>query len=361
MSDNKRPTPEDIAKVMAIFRAQENKRREFTDKYGDMKPPMVIKVGDKLTSALEGGIYRQTQDGPYNFPNVLHDHALLFFGEPYLEAEERKPLNERHPALQWMHRVVDHRQKLAQEQPDKLETDQLGFAAAWLRFSYDLYTIRDNANLQTRMKKRLFSKKEFQGARHELRVAALCVAAGFNIEFENEKDNAIGHAEFIGTDKSGITIAVEAKSRHRHGVQGFEGGKKLEPGSQVDVRGIILDAFEKETTFPLYAFIDANLPPATTKEQLNEWLREIHDSMANLAKDGYADSCPANVLFVCNDPSHYVGNRQISTETDNLWIIHFEATDPRVPHPVTDMPARLNRAYTQRISPPDEIPDFNSP
>jgi hypothetical protein len=158
-----------------------------------------------------------------------------------------------------------------------------------------------------------------------------------------------------------MNIAVEAKSRHRHGVQGFEGGKKLEPGAKVGIRGIILDAYKKKTNLPLYAFIDANLPPATTKEQLDEWFREIHETIDDLAKEGYADACPANVLFVCNDPSHYVGTRQINTETDNLWMLSFEVIDPRVPHPAIDMPARLTRAYNQIVSPPDEIPDFNSP
>lgn len=62
MSDDKRPTQEEIAKVRAIFRAQEDKRREFAGKYGDMKPPTVIKVGDKLMSVVEGGIYMQTQE-----------------------------------------------------------------------------------------------------------------------------------------------------------------------------------------------------------------------------------------------------------------------------------------------------------
>ena len=75
-----------------------------------------------------------------------------------------------------------------------------------------MYTIRDNAKLEKRMKKRLLSKMEFQGARHELKVAAVGIAAGFHVEFENEKDNSIGHAEFIGTSKSGLRIAVEAKS-----------------------------------------------------------------------------------------------------------------------------------------------------
>ena len=82
--------------------------------------------------------------------------------------------------------------------------------------------------------------------------------------------------------------------------------------------------------------------------------------MADLQKEGYADQCPTNVLFICNDPSHYIGDRQIDNETDALWLLHFEAKDPRVGHPTTDMAERLARAHDQRISPPAEIPDFNS-
>ena len=339
---------------------QESRLREFAEKYGDMKSPTVIRVGDKLMSVIDGGIYQQVQGGPYNFPNILHDHALLFFGVPYLEAEETKSIGERHPALQWMYRYIDHREKLIREQPDALETDQYGFSAAWLRFAYDLYTIRDNVKLEARLKTRLLSKKDFQGARHELKVAALSIAAGFSIEFENEKDNTIGHAEFIGTDNLGVKIAVVAKSRHRHGVHGFEGGKILEPGSNADVRNIILDSYKKKTSLPLYAFIDANLPPAATSENLYAWWDEIYETMDELSKEGYADPCPTNVLFICNDPSHYVGDRQINNETDQLWILHFEAKNPRLPHPTMDMAARLIRAHEQRIAPPDEIPDFNS-
>lgn len=360
MTNARKPTPEEIAHVMAIFRAKEEKRRAFANAHGDMRPPMVIKYDGKLMTALEGAIYLQTQEGPYNFVNILHDHALLFFGVPYLEAEERKPLDERHPALQWMYHSVEHCQKLLRDH-GSTEKDQLGFSAAWIRFAYDLYTIRDNAKLEQRMKLRLLSTKDFQGARHELRVAAVAIAAGFRIEFENEKDNAIGHAEFIGTDQSGLKIAVEAKSRHRHGVQGFQGGKQLEPGSKVDIRNIILDAYMKKKTIPMYAFVDANLPPAANKEQLQSWLAEIHDTMVDLEKEGYADACPANTLFICNDPSHYVGNRQLNNETDRLWIVHFEANEPCVPHPAADMTARLYRAYTQRIAPPADIPDFDSP
>ena len=352
MSDKRQLTPAEMIFFQTAFRAQELKRRKFAEKYGEGRAPMVVDLGGKLVSMIEGRL-TPSVGRAVNFMTVLHDHALLFFGEPYLEEEEKRSIEERHPALQWMYHVVENSQR--QEL-----TEQLGFGAAWWRFAYDLYTIRDNAKLESRMKERLLSKKYFQGARHELRVAALCIAAGFNIEFENEKNNKIGHAEFIGTDKSGLRIAVEAKSRHRYGVQGFAGGKRLVPGSKVDIRNIILDSYKKKTKFPLYAFIDANLPPVVNESQLQEWWDEITDCMLDLSKEGYADPCPANIIFVCNDPSHYVGDRQLEKDRDTLWLLNFPALNPRVAHPATDMVERINRAHRQRVAPPVDIPDFNS-
>ena len=52
--------------------------------------------------AIGGSIYRQNREGDYSFLHAVHDHALHLFGEQMLEAEEKKPLNEMHPALQWM-------------------------------------------------------------------------------------------------------------------------------------------------------------------------------------------------------------------------------------------------------------------
>jgi hypothetical protein len=208
------------------------------------------------------------------------------------------------------------------------------------------------------LKERLLSKVAFQGARHELKVAAVGVSAGFEIEFENDKNNKISHAEYIGTDKDGTKIAVEAKSRHRFGVHGFEGGKQVEPGASANLRDIILDAYKKKTALPLYAFIDANLPSASSQEQLDAWFKEICDTMVDLDKEGYTEPCPTNVLFVCNDPSHYVGDRHIDNMTDGIWLLDFEATIPRVPHPATNVRDRLKLAFDQRTAPPDEIPDF---
>ena len=298
MSNKQKPSPptaEEIAAVMAIFREKDHKRKEFAGKYGNMRPPMVVQVGDDVYTAIEGGLYHRKHVGSATFMHVLHDHALMFFGVPYLEAEEMLLMELRHPALQWMYSWVEHHNILEEDDQTK---DQLGFAAAWFRFAYDLFTIRVNTKLESKMRQRLLSKQYFQGARQELRVAAISIAAGFSIEFEDEQDNKIGHAEFVGTDKAGIKIAVEAKSRHHYGIQGFAGGKRLEPGSAADLRGIILDAYKKTTVLPLYVFVDASLPSPTSQEHLYNWWREIHDTMSDLEKEGYGECCPANALFI---------------------------------------------------------------
>jgi hypothetical protein len=51
---------------------------------------MLVKAWGKILTTIEGGPYEQTREGPYNFLNAIHDHALLFFGLPFLELEETK-------------------------------------------------------------------------------------------------------------------------------------------------------------------------------------------------------------------------------------------------------------------------------
>jgi hypothetical protein len=347
-----------IREVVQIFIDKEQTRRDFIDQYGHIRPPQLQTMGGKAWILVGGEIYRQMQDGPYGFMNAIHDHALHIFGDSYLIEQDVKPFNERHPAIQWMHAYVEHREKRIQEGILETEVEQTGAGAAWFRFAYDLYTIRDNARLGAQLRERLLVDGNFQAARHELRVAAMGVTAGFNIQFEDESDNTSSHPEFVATDlQTGFKIAVEAKSRHRRGVLGFQRGLENPPGFKVNIRDIVIESYEKKTALPLYVFVDVNLPPAAD-DRLMEWLAEIHDTMSDLQAEGYADSCPANVTFFCNDPSHYLINEPISDAAAWLWIAHYEAVEPRAPHPAKNMAERFKRAYEQRVAPPANIPNF---
>jgi hypothetical protein len=346
------PPPEIIAKVREIFLERERKKREFTDRYGFVRPPQGIVMGDRVMGIVGNIIYQQTREGGYNVVNMIHDYALSFFGEPRLEAEERMPLEQRHPALQWMYTYVENSEREPEERKRAI-----GAGAAWLRFAYDLFTIADNSTLQATLKEKLLDPKTFQAARHELRAAAICAVAGFDLQYEDESDNSRKHPEFVGKDRfSPAQIAVEAKSRHRRGVQGFAGGSNLKPGERVDVRGMVLEAYKKEPALPLYVFIDVNLPDSG-EEDGRRWMHEIDVTMSELAAEGHADPCPANAIFFCNDPSHYAMNEEVGGEHAQLWIKQYTPKNPRVAHPTSNMTARLMKAYTQRISPPEHFPE----
>ena len=347
-----------IREVQAIFAGKELARTAFQDRYGFARPPMATKMGDKWVIAIGNSIYKQTRDGGYNFVNALHDHALAFFGEAFIGAEEAKPFESRHPAIQWLDTVVavDEQHYKENEGPRGYG---VGAGAAWGRFSYDLYTIADNSELQASLRKRLLSGRDWQGARHELRVAALCVVAGFELKYEDESDGSRTHPEFVATDKrSGIRVAVEAKSRHRHGVQGFQGGKQIEPGETVEIRSLVLDAYKKATDLPLYVFVDTNLPPGDLDDR-GKWMVEMEQTMNDLAHEGYTNPCPANAIFFTNDPSHYLGESKIGSAEDRLWIRNFTAELPRVAHPLDDIVARFMRAHDQRLAPPQDFVSFN--
>lgn len=125
---------------------------------------------------------------------------MYVFGDDFLESEENKSFEDRHPAIQWLHAYSDHHNKTLARKDSKPEDFQFGVGAAWIRLAYDPYTISDNIELQDIIRERLLFK-DFQAARHELYVAALFVAAGFEVKFENESDNSRKHPEFIATDK----------------------------------------------------------------------------------------------------------------------------------------------------------------
>lgn len=364
------PTPPKdlIERAKKIFQEKDRKQRDFIEKYGHVRVPAVIKAWEgKTISILEGVIYQQTRDQPYNFVNVLHDHALIFFGNDFLEAEESKAFESRHPAIQWLCAYSDNWNGQLNEGKSEDAIAQMGIGGAWHRLAYDLYTIRDNAKLGTLLKARLLNQKGFQGARHELRVTALCIAAGFDIDFVDETDGQSKNVEFIATDRfSSDKIIVEAKSKHRRGVLGFDGGSTKSTGNKVSIRKLVSESYKKvldprkksNEDLPYYVFIDPNLPPFIDEKQYQSWLLEIENTMHELAQDGYADPCPANAVFFCNDPSHYI-KRKINNSTDNLWICHYEAASSRIAHPSSDVVSRLKRAYHQRVSSPENIDDFH--
>jgi hypothetical protein len=355
------PPPGLIEQARRMFAVRAKRGSDFVERYGHARPPMGIKAfGDKMMVAIGSTIYQQAQEGEYNFLNAIHDHALHLFGDDMLAAEEAKPLDERHPALQWMAAYVERLLSLRDAENKDPAASQIGAGAAWFRFAYDLHTIADNAKLEAIMKRRLLEVGSFQGARHELAVAALCITAGFNLQFEDETDNTKTHFEFVAVDRFSETrVAVEAKSRHRFGVKGFTRGKDVPPGSTVGIRDLMLSAYKKVTDLPFYVFVDLNLPAANDEEVWKGWNTELDKTMWELDQEGYFDPAIDNGMFFVNDPSHYLRDERIGKDGDRLWLRHYRSAKPQTPHPDPDVFDRFLKAHTQRLAPPVKFLDPN--
>jgi hypothetical protein len=107
MTRNNPPTPEELARISRVFKEKDDKQRAFIEQYGHMRKPNVVRAGKTTYSVIEGKIYAYTTDEHINFMSVLHEHALMFFGNDYLDEEEQKPFEKRHPAVQWMNKFVE--------------------------------------------------------------------------------------------------------------------------------------------------------------------------------------------------------------------------------------------------------------
>lgn len=200
-------------------------------------------------------------------------------------------MTQRHPALQWMYAYI--------EEANSPSSKRIGAGTAWIRFAYDIHTISDNALLEAKLKERLTKYKSFQTSRHELWTAALFIAL----------DN-----------KLNIQIAVEAKCRQRKGVLGFKGGNDKPAGEDIGITSLLKKAYKKVEDIPLCIVVDTNLPPQTEKWNLEYWQVQIGDSLNELARNGYDNPCPANLILFYNDPSHYMASQEIGSKEDSLWL-----------------------------------------
>lgn len=355
----KQLSEKDIEVVRKKFTKKFRERDDFIESYGHTRPPQGIEADGKTMFSIGGYVYLSTRDGPYSFMEMLHEHAFNFFGEDFINVEVKKPVEEMHTAALWFKTMMDYVAEIRRLETPKDEVESIGALPSWTRLAFDLYTIRDQSELQKEVRKRLMSHLDFQSARHELWVAALFVAAGFSIDYEDESDNSKKHPEFIATHKeSKIRVAVEAKSRRRKGVKGFSSGKDSEIGREVGIRSLILDSFKKETSYPLYVFVDANLPFGD-KEARDRWLTEINQTFSDIHQEGYLDSCVANMVIVHNDPAHFSLEQELGKEGDSVWFYPVQIGDPKIQEPLISMRDILTKANRQRLTPPMSFTEFN--
>ena len=195
-------------------------------------------------------------------------------------------------AADWESFTSDHTdEEHADAGQPTFSTEAPGSLWALVTFGYDLYCLLQTGNLPQSLIKRLRNRKQFQGARYEVAVAATMKRAGFDLVFLDDARITEKHSEFIGVDRhSPVRLAVEAKSRHRPGVMHTEGEFKYD-GDWKGIARLVRDALEKASAdLPLVVFVDVNLP-FTPGSDPNEkpWFSDLR-----LAMDAAGSPSPSN-------------------------------------------------------------------
>ena len=228
------------------------------------------------------------------FFDFLADYIKSVFGRDWGDTQIAKPLNERHPIMQW-YEAVCHYQKKTIGEPGKVHTAPMtGATAAYFGLSYSLYLLAHNAELQTKLVGRLKNPDQFQGAYYETLVASWFILSGFELTLEDESDASDSHCEFSATSKrTGGTYSVEAKSR---------GPNK----DHLDVGAQLAKALRKTAAHQRIVMIDVNVPNDPPRPA-DVWLKEVMGTLQRLQLTLTVNGEPAPPAFVLvtNHPYHY--------------------------------------------------------
>ncbi|MDA0306926.1 MAG: SEC-C metal-binding domain-containing protein [Proteobacteria bacterium] len=241
------------------------------------------------------------------FHDFLMDYIKIVLTGGWGNSELKKPMEERHPIIQWYDMVCAHQRATIKNPSEVVSAGMTGAVAAYLGLAYNLYLLAHNVEVQRRLIARLKNPDGFHGAYYETFVAAGFIKAGFDIELENEGDGKSTHCEFTAIHPSGRRYSVEAKARHVPGILGVRNGQGSNDNSNLRIGRRLHKALSKHADHTRIVFIDVNVPDSVTDDDEVAWLSEALNSIRSEEATMVtgSDPAPEAYVFVTNLPYHH--------------------------------------------------------
>ena len=317
-----RPLPPEVQRALA---GQQARMRRHEAEFGRIREIVSTDFAGRKIVAVGRRLY--WSEKWKTVPDFLSHYMKTKVPEAWYKAELEQPLERRHPIAQWYWRYCEFQSRHQDRGPDGLfhgEPDAPSMA--YLVLAHELYVLEDNMVLQEKLISRLLRPDHFQSARYEISVAAAMIRAGFTLEMEDEDDPRTTHPEFVATHtRTGIRVAVEAKSRRRGGVLGQPGELNIKDNLANDVRRLFRDALRKANDRPLFVFVDANLPPAAAADMAPRWQvqfsRMVAEEATRIDETGAIGLHAHNLLLVSNVGYHYGEPGEVPP--DGLFYCHW--------------------------------------
>lgn len=230
----------------------------------------------------------------WTFHEFLISYGRSRLGPDWIAANSEGP--NPHPLATSFHDGLCEMRPTGRIDGRMVELRMNGALQAFITFAFDLFTVADNARVQSSLIERIRHLDQYQGARYESFCAASLIRAGFKLDFEDEGDSTRSHCEFTATHKkTKSSFSVEAKSRHRTPEQAGE--------SDLPARTykIVQDALKKDANHERIIFVDVNLPQDEQPLFEEEWHKEVAKTLNEIEENQRAeDPWPQAIIFFTN-------------------------------------------------------------
>lgn len=246
------------------------------------------------------------------FHDFLYSYILDVLGRDWFEAEAQLEHNKLHPVIQWHERFLLASKAANLAAGETRQALMTGAISAFMTLAYDLYTLEHN-NDQTRTPQlrksligRLKCQDQFIGVRYEIRVAAMLLRAGFELEWEDETDRRTRHVEYTATyPRTGKAFGVECKIRNQDAA-------KQTNQHLGRFAGLVSDALKKATPHDRLIFVDLNTQAYPyVPGGPHDWRTIGINTLRKFEAQPKAATLPPAVVFITNYPDHHHLDTQI--------------------------------------------------
>jgi len=245
------------------------------------------------------------------FHDFLREYVFMVLGKDWLDDQQKKTFLEKHQILRWHDKALNEARNAKKGKNGIAFGAMTGAQRAFLNLAYNLYLISHHSDPAIASKVldsfvgRLKSARtdDFIGKLFETYASAAFLKAGFEIEYENEKDGSDSHVEFTATyPETGRKFAVEVKARNS--LIGIDG-----PNDEVKrlrVAQKLTKALRKSTEHERIVFIEVNIPDVVGEDYSGTWV-EAAIKQVNVAEnflDGSGKLYPPAYVVVTNHAFH---------------------------------------------------------
>jgi hypothetical protein len=288
-----------------------------------------FRLGDVIGRSIWNAIHVRPKD------EHLHEfivNAMLWtLGENWFNEQNKKPLEERHIIMRWLHaRYIFLTEAMSRGTKigDYIQTT--GEVRELVSLASDMYYLQLVRELPTPLLERLKNYDGFQGARYEIAVAASLVRSGFEIEWKGHSKGQKIH-EFDAIQKySKETIAIEAKSRRRKGTLHEHGDLPSFDEIKIDIFSLFNKAMmQNPNDKPFGVYIDINLPRPKHFQGINRDWKEIYFEKLQLEGASIFGETPPTFVAITNSAWHYDKDNLTSAGEFYLTV----PTSPKVKFP----------------------------